>query len=154
MSRVRIFLPLPRNRLISGEIGRFSYISRTCVPAPTRKCDPNCLSGVVGCEPFRLVQHQKIIKAAEAFVPLPLCFFLCNCSSLCFQSGSFFTPSQFKTLGDSAEARCVLFDVVHLRGFRRRVPEQICNLSRHQRADRTIRLPDAVDEVRGKGVQQ
>ena len=63
-----------------------------------------------------------------------------------------FDISQLESLCDPAQPRRVLLDIVHLRDLRGRVSEQIRDLSRRQRADRTIRLLDAIDEVRGEGV--
>ena len=60
--------------------------------------------------------------------------------------------SQLEPLGDPAQPRRVLLDVVHLRDLRRGVPKQIRDLPRRQRADRAVGLLDAVDEVRGKRV--
>ena len=61
-------------------------------------------------------------------------------------------PSQLEPIGDPTQPRGVLFDVVHLRDLRRRVPKQVGDLPRRQGFDRAVGLLDAVDKVRGERV--
>ena len=71
VSRVRIFLPLPKNRLISQEIRRFCYFwSGTRFgdyTAPLRKVS-NCPLGDTFSQPLRLVQHQKSIAGRDTLI--------------------------------------------------------------------------------------
>ena len=61
VSRVRIFLPLPRKFPISTEIGNFLYLSGQYTIRRDHRRASNCPSCAACFELFRLVQHQKSI---------------------------------------------------------------------------------------------